>query len=96
MEHGADQNKNEVGPWKADVKQSTTKCGGSDSVFILATVVGKAVICLRFESLAEKKICQYLLLMISETLVFNSTLLLLNSQKHFSVLIFVSYSPKVN
>ncbi|PNF42388.1 Hemolymph lipopolysaccharide-binding protein [Cryptotermes secundus] len=39
MEHGADQNENEVGPWKADVKQSTAKCGGIDSVFLLATVV---------------------------------------------------------
>jgi hypothetical protein len=55
MEHGADQKGNEAGPWQADVKQSTAKCGGSDSVFILATVIGKAVICLRCEVFTENK-----------------------------------------
>jgi hypothetical protein len=55
MEHGADQKGNEVGPWQADVEQSTAKCGGSNSVYILATVVGKAVICLRFEAFTENK-----------------------------------------
>jgi hypothetical protein len=44
MEHSADQKGDGVGPWQADVKQSTAKCGGSESVFILATVIGKAVI----------------------------------------------------
>jgi hypothetical protein len=55
MEHDADQKGNEVGPWQANVEQSTEKCGGSDSVFILATVIGKAVICLRFEAFTENK-----------------------------------------
>lgn len=69
MEHGADQNENDVGPWKADVKQSTAKCGGSDSVFILATVVGKAVIYLRFDAFAENNM-PIPLLVISETFTF--------------------------
>jgi hypothetical protein len=44
MEHSADQKGDEVGPWQADVEQSTAKCRGSDSVFVLATVVGKSAV----------------------------------------------------
>jgi hypothetical protein len=43
MEHGADQKGDEVGPWQTNIEQSTAKCGASDSVFLLATVIGKAV-----------------------------------------------------
>jgi hypothetical protein len=55
MEHGADQKENEVGPWQADIEQSTAKCVGSDSVLILATVTGKALVCLRFHAFVVNK-----------------------------------------
>jgi hypothetical protein len=55
MEHDADQKGNEVGPWQADVKQSTAKCGGSESVFLLATVTGKALFCFGFEAFTANK-----------------------------------------
>jgi len=44
IEHGADQKNKEGGPWQVDIDHSTATCDGKDSVFILATVAGKALI----------------------------------------------------
>jgi hypothetical protein len=55
MEHSADQTGDEAGPWQADVEQSTAKCRGSDSVFVLATVVGKSLVRLGFVAFTNKQ-----------------------------------------
>jgi hypothetical protein len=55
MEHAADQRGQEAGPWQADVEQSTAKCRGSDSVYVLATVIGESVVCSRFVAFTADK-----------------------------------------